>query len=217
MNRPGAGDGGERFRLLYASKPALAAGIGAQVQGAGQSWLLPAVAQQCARRDFGASAKALSLLQRRAALRYRSAAGAAELRGNCWWYAEDSAGRVLALQPHPTCWRAGCAVCTPCRVAAPGRDCARRDCGRTVGTTATQVTACLYDNGRSRSARQLALVNAGGHRSLAGLVNGDLSGSYYTYLVDVYVPGVGMVRNRVNDPYAVSLNSDSRRAGGQPR
>lgn len=39
-----------------------------------------------------------------------------------------------------------------------------------------------------------------------------LAGSYYTYLVDVVVPGVGVVRNRVTDPYALSLNANSRRA-----
>ena len=39
----------------------------------------------------------------------------------------------------------------------------------------------------------------------------DLSGRYYSYLVDVHVDGVGVVRNRVTDPYAVSLTTDSRR------
>ncbi len=43
-------------------------------------------------------------------------------------------------------------------------------------------------------------------------IDGDLSGSYYTYLVDVAVPGVGLVRNRVTDPYAISLTTNSTRA-----
>ena len=38
------------------------------------------------------------------------------------------------------------------------------------------------------------------------------AGQYYSYLVDVFVPGVGMVRNRVTDPYSVSLTTDSRRS-----
>ncbi len=38
------------------------------------------------------------------------------------------------------------------------------------------------------------------------------AGQYYTYLVDVLVPGVGLVRNRVTDPYSVSLTTDSRRS-----
>ena len=39
-----------------------------------------------------------------------------------------------------------------------------------------------------------------------------LQGHYYTYLVDGIVPGVGLVRNRVTDPYSVSLNADSKRS-----
>ena len=42
--------------------------------------------------------------------------------------------------------------------------------------------------------------------------SGDRSGQYYQYLVDVVVPGVGLVRNRVTDPYSVSLDADSRRS-----
>ena len=43
-------------------------------------------------------------------------------------------------------------------------------------------------------------------------VAGDLSGGYYNYLVHVWVHGVGLVRQRVTDPYAVSLNTDARRS-----
>lgn len=37
-------------------------------------------------------------------------------------------------------------------------------------------------------------------------------GRYYTYLVDTVVRGVGRVRNRVTDPYAISLDADSKRS-----
>ena len=40
----------------------------------------------------------------------------------------------------------------------------------------------------------------------------DLSGNYYTYLVDVVVPGLGVVRNRVTDPYSISLDANSKRS-----
>src|SRR3546814_13913931 len=40
----------------------------------------------------------------------------------------------------------------------------------------------------------------------------DLTGGYYTYLVDVFVPGTGIVRNRVTDPWSVSLPTDSARS-----
>ena len=35
---------------------------------------------------------------------------------------------------------------------------------------------------------------------------------HYSYLVDVVVPGSGWVRNRVTDPYAISLDTDSQRS-----
>ena len=41
---------------------------------------------------------------------------------------------------------------------------------------------------------------------------GDLSGQYYRYVVEVFVRGVGVVRNWVTDPYSVSLNSHSQRS-----
>jgi pullulanase/glycogen debranching enzyme len=41
---------------------------------------------------------------------------------------------------------------------------------------------------------------------------GNRTGTYYSYLVDVFVPGVGVVRNRVTDPYSISLNTDSQRS-----
>ena len=40
----------------------------------------------------------------------------------------------------------------------------------------------------------------------------DLSGQYYRYLVDVFVPGQGLLRNRVTDPYSISLDADSQRS-----
>jgi pullulanase len=44
------------------------------------------------------------------------------------------------------------------------------------------------------------------------VVDENRSGGYYRYLVDVYVPGVGIVRNRVTDPYSLSLDADSQRS-----
>src|SRR5690606_2901163 len=41
---------------------------------------------------------------------------------------------------------------------------------------------------------------------------GNLSGQAYRYLVDVFVPGTGLVRNRVTDPYSATLTADSQRS-----
>lgn len=78
--------------------------------------------------------------------------------------------------------------------------------------TAQQVSLCLYASGAGpASARQTMRWDAatGVWSARQGT---DLSGQYYKYLVDVFVPGVGMVRNRVTDPYTVSLTTDSRRS-----
>ena len=78
--------------------------------------------------------------------------------------------------------------------------------------TARNVALCIYANGTG-SARSLEPMR----RDLAtgvwsAALDRELSGRYYTYLVDVHVDGVGVVRNRVTDPYAVSLTTDSHRA-----
>ena len=39
-----------------------------------------------------------------------------------------------------------------------------------------------------------------------------LDGHYYRYAVEVFVRGVGLVRNLVTDPYSISLTTDSKRS-----
>ncbi len=78
--------------------------------------------------------------------------------------------------------------------------------------TAQQVSLCLYAKGNADAADLLSLQRddesgVWSHRS-----KGDLSNQTYTWLVDVFVPGIGIVRNRVTDPYSLSLNADSRRS-----
>jgi pullulanase len=41
-------------------------------------------------------------------------------------------------------------------------------------------------------------------------VDKNLSGATYTYAVDLHVNQLGVVRNRVTDPYSISLNADSK-------
>ena len=78
--------------------------------------------------------------------------------------------------------------------------------------TAQQAAVCVYDKpaGRARAIHPLVFdATTGAWRAR---VPDDLSGRYYTYLVDVVADGTGLVRNRVTDPYSVSLNADSRRS-----
>ncbi|MDH5175779.1 MAG: DUF3372 domain-containing protein [Gammaproteobacteria bacterium] len=78
--------------------------------------------------------------------------------------------------------------------------------------TARDVAVCLHAAGNSRASNVTALQLDDETGAWSAALPGDLSGHYYTYLVDVQVDGVGIVRNRVTDPYAISLTTDSRRA-----
>ena len=76
--------------------------------------------------------------------------------------------------------------------------------------TARSVALCLHDtaDGPARSVLPMQRDASTGVWQLRQ--RGDLSGLYYSYLVDVFVRGTGWVRNRVTDPYSISLNTNSR-------
>jgi pullulanase/glycogen debranching enzyme len=77
--------------------------------------------------------------------------------------------------------------------------------------TARNVALCLHDTGVGPAHALQPMRRDAATGVWSTMYDRDLSGRYYTYLVDVYVDGVGLVRNRVTDPYAVSLTTDSRR------
>ena len=78
--------------------------------------------------------------------------------------------------------------------------------------TAQKVSVFTYDSGsgEAKTVDTLAFDAATGVWSVAR--TGDLSGKYYRFAVEVFVRGVGIVRNLVTDPYSVSLTTDSRRS-----
>ncbi|WP_246099347.1 alpha-1,6-glucosidase domain-containing protein [Methylibium rhizosphaerae] len=78
--------------------------------------------------------------------------------------------------------------------------------------TAQKVTVYTYDSGTGPAVTydEMAFDAATGVWSAAR--SGDLSGKYYRFAVEVFVRGVGLVRNFVTDPYSVSLTTDSRRS-----
>ena len=78
--------------------------------------------------------------------------------------------------------------------------------------TARSVWLCLQPDAEARADRLLPLAWTPRDGVWRATVPGALDGQYYRYLVDVFVPGVGLVRNRVTDPYSRSLNADSRRS-----
>ncbi len=78
--------------------------------------------------------------------------------------------------------------------------------------TAQAVAVCRFAGAESRAERVEPMVFDPLTGVWSARVPLDASGSYYRYLVDVWVAGVGVVRNAVSDPYAVSANTDSVRS-----
>ncbi len=78
--------------------------------------------------------------------------------------------------------------------------------------TAQAVTLCHFPNATSSATTATALQRDASTGLWSGQHPQNLQGQYYTYLVDGVVPGAGLVRNRVTDPYSVSLNADSKRS-----
>ena len=78
--------------------------------------------------------------------------------------------------------------------------------------TARAVAVCVYPGPDAPAAARWAMQPDARTGSWQARVPGDLSGRYYRYLVEVWVPGRGVVRQRVTDPYSVSLSADSARS-----
>lgn len=78
--------------------------------------------------------------------------------------------------------------------------------------TARDVAVCRYTTGAVKSRVVLPMTRDARTGVWTAEQPGIQSGGYYAYLVDVHVPGVGLVRNRVTDPYSISLTTDSRRS-----
>src|SRR6478609_2552516 len=78
--------------------------------------------------------------------------------------------------------------------------------------TAQKVALCRYASGSGKAIAEQALQFDPATGVWSAQLPADLSGQYYSYLVDAYVPGVGLLRNRVTDPYSLSLTTDPRRS-----
>ena len=78
--------------------------------------------------------------------------------------------------------------------------------------TAQKVSVFTYASGIARAAAGVVMTFDAASGVWTGSLSGDQSGAYYAYSVEVFVRGVGLVRNLVTDPYSVSLTTDSRRS-----
>lgn len=75
--------------------------------------------------------------------------------------------------------------------------------------TARRVWVCLHGP-RGGAATALWPAEREAHTGIWRVRHAqDLRGRTYRYLVEVFVPGEGWVRNRVTDPYSISLTADS--------
>ena len=208
---PGAPRAG-RTRLYASAHGALHAAVGAPVAGADRVIdLLPATALPGPLRQrfaFAGDGPAWAL----------PAADAAQakalLRGQLLLVREDARGRVLEA----TGLQSPGALDALYAPAADALDdlgvtpTARGTHWRLWAPTAQAVAVCVYAAGSGPARDVLPLQRDDATGAWSARVPRDLTGAYYAYLVDVFVPGVGLVRNRVTDPYSVSVTTDSRRS-----
>ncbi|HWU86999.1 MAG TPA: alpha-1,6-glucosidase domain-containing protein, partial [Kofleriaceae bacterium] len=73
--------------------------------------------------------------------------------------------------------------------------------------TAQKVTLCMSEPGSRAVGREMVRDPDTG--VWAATYAGATEGRYYRYAVEVFVRGVGLVRNLVTDPYSLSLDADS--------
>jgi pullulanase len=96
------------------------------------------------------------------------------------------------------------------------------DLGVTVGAgsttfklwapTAQKVSVAIYGSGIGGASALLPATFDAATGVWHASSDQDLTGKYYRYVVEVFVRGVGLVRNLVTDPYSVSLSADSQRS-----
>ena len=78
--------------------------------------------------------------------------------------------------------------------------------------TAQKVSVCLFEKGAGKAKSMEAMQWNASSGIWSTTQAADMSGQYYKYIVDVFVPNVGMVRNSVTDPYSISLTTNSKRS-----
>jgi pullulanase len=208
---PGMHDSG-RFKLYHAPDGAIVALAGARVAGAAGALSLAVASDPPApgvARRFSYAGKGLLL-----AVAPSDLTRLPELhRQQLVLVQEDADGRVLAA----TRLQAAAALDDLYAASASQADLGalpapKRSTFRVWAPTARRVAVCVYDSGSARASALHAMRfdRASGVWSAAR--QADLSGKYYTYAVDVVADGTGLVRNRVTDPYSVSLTTDSKRS-----
>ncbi len=200
------------FRLLHSAKGSVAATLGAAAQGfdlalplANQGTRAPATTPPTQHIATGVQL-ALSAEQSRQVPQL--------LRGQLLLVREDAQGRVLQATDtqHALALDALYAkAAVPLAMGATARG--RQTQFRLWAPTAQAVSLCEYAGPAATATAQPQALKRNADAGTWELTrSGNGHGGYYTYVVDVFVPGTGLVRHRVTDPYAFSLSANSRRA-----
>jgi pullulanase len=202
-------DAAGRYRLYYSAKGDIVATVGTRVRGADGARTLTASDEKASARFGYLGAGALLSLAEADAKRVESF-----LRGQAVLVQEGKDGKVID------------ATGTQIAAALDDRFAAARqvpELGATVSggntafklwaPTAQAAYACVQPGDQRGSGGGLLKLKRDDATGVwSGAKEGDLSGYYYTYLVDVFMPGTGLVRERVTDPYSVSLGANSERS-----
>ena len=204
------GDG--RYRLVSSASAALQVRTGKPAGGvdASHALQLATAIPESLRARFAFTGDGVDLV-----LPAESGADVATLlRNQVMLVREDAQGRALdaTYLQHPGALDALYAEADNDRVPLGVAPDARQTRFDVWAPTARSVSLCLYRNGTSAAAAPLPLTRDSATGVWTAQQSGDLSGQYYTYLVEVFVPGIGVVRNRVTDPYSISLTTDSVRS-----
>jgi pullulanase len=204
-------DGGV-FKLYHSATGAIVATAGAKVSGADGALDIDKFAgaiPSAAARRFKYVADGAVLALRAADLARLPALH----RGQLVLVQEDPDGSVRAATRLQSAGALDALYAAAGRAGGLGATPAKRGTAfKLWAPTARQVSVCTYDSGNARA----TAIDAMRFDQATGIWSAskpaDLSGKYYTYLVDVVVDGAGLVRNLVTDPYSVSLTTDSKRS-----
>ncbi|WP_189455975.1 alpha-1,6-glucosidase domain-containing protein [Cognatilysobacter bugurensis] len=199
-----------RYRLVHSPEATLQAAAGGPVRGAARAFALTpgASVPEALRTRFGFIGDGATLRLAPEAAREVTL----NEPGQWWLVHEDTRGRVLDAThvQHPGRLDEVYAAARDIELGLHVDD----EAARMVlwAPTAQAVALCLYDGGTGPATSALPLQRDAATGTWSAAVPGDQRGRYYTYLVDLHVPGTGLVRNRVTDPYSVSLTADSTRS-----
>jgi pullulanase len=78
--------------------------------------------------------------------------------------------------------------------------------------TANAVHVCAFESASAPAHALHAMRRDNESGTWSQRIQTTRGDTYYTFLVDVWVNGVGVVRNRVTDPYSQALTADSKRS-----